>query len=38
MSMLEIFKDDGSEIVNPPSADNMMLLLPEHGGYKPGEV
>ncbi len=38
MSMLEIFKEDGSEIINPPVADNMMPLLPEHGGYKPGEV
>jgi len=38
MSMLEMFKEDGSEIINPPSADNMMVLLPEHGGYKPGEA
>jgi len=37
MRMLEIFKADGSEITNPPSAPEMMLLLPEDGGRKPDE-
>jgi hypothetical protein len=38
MSRLEIFKDGGSEIINPPSAGNLMLLLPEDGGGKPGQA
>lgn len=36
MGMLEIFKDDGSPIINPPSAHDLVLLLPEDGGRKPG--
>src|SRR5712692_875665 len=37
MRLLEIFKEDGSPIINPPSARDMVLLLPEDGGRKPGE-
>jgi uncharacterized protein DUF6984 len=35
MSMLEIIKYDGSRIINPPSAENLALLLPESPGQKP---
>jgi hypothetical protein len=35
MSMLEIIKYDGSRIINPPSAENLVLLLPESPGQKP---
>ena len=37
MNMLEIYKYDFSPIINPPSARDLMLLLPEDGGQKPGE-
>jgi hypothetical protein len=37
MHMLEIVKHDGSPIINLPSADNLIVLLPESGGRKPGE-
>jgi len=35
MSMLEIIRYDGSRIINPPSAENLVLLLPESPGQKP---
>ena len=35
MSMLEIIRYDGSHIVNPPSAQNLVLLMPESPGQKP---
>jgi hypothetical protein len=35
MSMLEIIKYDGSRVINPPSAENLVLLLPESPGQKP---
>jgi hypothetical protein len=37
MHMLEIVKFDGSPVMNPPSARDLVLLLPEDGGRKPGE-
>jgi hypothetical protein len=35
MDMLEIMRFDGGNIVIPPSAENMFVLLPESGGKKP---
>jgi hypothetical protein len=32
MSMLEIIRYDGSRIINPPSAQNLVLLMPESPG------
>jgi hypothetical protein len=37
MSMLEIYKFDLSPIINQPSARDLVLLLPEDRGRKPGE-
>jgi len=37
MSMLEIIKYGPSPIINPPSARDLTLLLPEDRGRKPGE-
>jgi hypothetical protein len=37
MSMLEIMKYDGPPIINPPSARDLVLLMPEHGGRKPDD-
>ena len=34
MSMLEIIKYDGSQIIKPPSAQDLALLLPESPGQK----
>lgn len=34
MSMLEIIRYDGSRIINPPSAQNLVLLMPESPGQK----
>lgn len=34
MSMLEIIKDDGSPIIKPPSAQDLVLLMPESPGQK----
>jgi hypothetical protein len=34
MSMLEIIKYDGSQIIKPPSAQDLFLLLPERPGQK----
>jgi hypothetical protein len=34
MSMLEIIKYNGSQIVRPPSAKDLVLLWPEHPGHK----
>jgi hypothetical protein len=34
MSMLEIIRYDGSQIINPPSAQNLVLLMPESPGQK----
>ncbi|HXB62438.1 MAG TPA: hypothetical protein VNU94_06270 [Acidobacteriaceae bacterium] len=36
MHMLEIMRLDGADIVVPPSARDMLVLLPESGGKKPG--
>jgi hypothetical protein len=36
LRMLEILKYDGSPVINPPSARNLVLLLPENGGHRPG--
>ena len=38
MSMLEIIKYGGSPIINPPSARDLVLLLPESPGQKPSKV
>jgi|SRR6266700_2547868 len=38
MSMLEIIKDIGSPIINPPSAHDLVLLMPENPGQKPLKV
>src|SRR6266567_4968637 len=35
MSMLEIIKYDGSRIIKPPSAHDLVLLMPESPGQKP---
>jgi uncharacterized protein DUF6984 len=35
MRMLEIIRYDGSRIVNPPSASDIGLLMPESPGEKP---
>jgi hypothetical protein len=37
LRMLEILKYDGSPVINPPSARDLMILLPESPGRKPGE-
>ncbi len=37
MSMLEIIKYGPSPIISPPSARDLVLLLPEDRGRKPGE-
>lgn len=37
MSMLEIYKYDLSPIINPPCARDLVLLLPEDPGRKPGK-
>ena len=37
MSMLEIIKPGTSPIINPPSSYDLVLLLPEDGGRKPGK-
>ena len=37
MNMLEIVKDGDSPIINPPFARDLVLLLPEDPGRKPGE-
>jgi hypothetical protein len=37
MHMLEIVKDDGSPIVNTPTAHDLVVLLPEDPGRKSGE-
>jgi hypothetical protein len=37
MSMLEIIKYGLSPIISPPSARDLVLLLPEDRGRKPGE-
>jgi hypothetical protein len=34
MSMLEIVKYGGQPIINPPSAENLVLLMPESPGRK----
>jgi hypothetical protein len=34
MSMLEIIRYDGSRIINPPSAQNLVLLMPESPGQR----
>lgn len=34
MSILEIIRYDGSRIINPPSAQNLVLLMPESPGHK----
>lgn len=34
MSMLEILRYDGSQIINPPSAENLVLLMPESPGQR----
>jgi len=34
MSILEIIKYDGSQIIKPPSAEDLVLLWPEHPGRK----
>lgn len=34
MSMLEIIRYDGSPIINPPTAQNLVLLMPESPGQK----
>jgi hypothetical protein len=36
MSILEIIKYEPSPIINPPSARELVLLLPEDRGRKPG--
>ena len=35
MSMLEIVRHDGGEITNPPTAEHLLVLMPESGGIKP---
>jgi hypothetical protein len=35
MSMLEILKYNGSRIIEPPSAERIVLLWPEHPGERP---
>ncbi len=35
--MLEIIKYDGSPILNPPSAQELVLLMPEDPGQEPAE-
>jgi len=35
MSMLEIIKYNGSPIIKPPSAEELVLLMPESPGQKP---
>lgn len=37
LSMLEIIKDDGSPIINPPTARDMENLLPVCGGRREGQ-
>lgn len=37
MKMLEIIRYDGAPIINPPTAENLVLLMPENPGYKPTE-
>ena len=37
MSMLEIIKYGCVPIINPPAADDLVLLLPEERGERPGE-
>jgi hypothetical protein len=37
MNMLEILKYGGSPIINPPSACDLVLLLPDEKGRKPEE-
>jgi hypothetical protein len=37
MSMLEIIKYDGSQIIDPPSAESLVLLMPENPGQRPPE-
>jgi hypothetical protein len=37
LSMLEILKYDGSLVINPPSARDLVVLLPESPGRRPGE-
>ena len=37
MSMLEIIKHDGSRIIKPPSAQELVLLMPESPGRKVSE-
>jgi len=37
MNMLEIYKYDLSQIINPPSARDLVLLLPEETGQSAGE-
>jgi uncharacterized protein DUF6984 len=37
MKMLEIIKYDGSPILNPPSARDLVLLMPEGPGREPAE-
>ena len=37
MRMLEIIKYDGSPILNPPSARDLVLLMPEGSGLEPTE-
>jgi hypothetical protein len=37
MSMLEIIKYDGSPIIKPPSAQELVLLMPESPGRKVSE-
>jgi len=37
MSMLEILKYGGSPIINPPTARDMVNLLPESPGRRPGD-
>jgi hypothetical protein len=38
MNMLEIIKYDGSPILDPPSPDKLVLLLPEARGQVPGQA
>jgi hypothetical protein len=38
LRMLEILKYDGSPVINPPSARDLVVLPPESPGRKPGET
>lgn len=38
MSMLEIVRYDGLPIIAPPSAEELILLMPENSGQKPAEA